>query len=473
MAYAEQLVKSWRACWYVPGKKTPDKLSGFATKKEAERYANEQEVEARRRGTVRSDASQMLFRDWVEEWYSGLDLEPSTMRNYRSVITNHLLRQWGDWKMRDLANADSAIAAWKRDLNAAYAEGTVNGIMGKLFTVFADAAEQGIIHRNPASAKRRRGRLAPKRQRHRESRKEEFTDPLGAFLIAERSAVLSGRDDEFVLITAMYWFGLRWGEAIGLTHECVNTSFHLRRQLYEHPRKQFYWKSPKSGSERLLDVPPFLIDLLARQAREGSRKEDADGLCPCGEGLAAEYRHEAGIHLFTGTDGSAHQRANPFRTNVFAPAAQGQYYAGLKAAFPVYYTDAADPWSIVPTGKGVRHPAAPAGQWDPVCEGLTPHGLRHSHRVLLEELGTPKVLMDDRMGHVDASTSARYSHVTHGMRSVLVEGLQERWEDAVSKRAGMDLEARVPVVRALLESHSRSAPDAKPRRRGAGRGMVA
>ncbi|TDE03100.1 hypothetical protein E1269_20805 [Jiangella asiatica] len=33
------------------------------------------------------------------------------------------------------------------------------------------------------------------------------TDPLGATLIAERAALLAGRDDEFVAVTVQYWTG--------------------------------------------------------------------------------------------------------------------------------------------------------------------------------------------------------------------------------------------------------------------------
>lgn len=55
----------------------------------------------------------------------------------------------------------------------------------------------------------------------------------------------------------------------------------------------------------------------------------------------------------------------------------------------------------------------------PIKDRLTRHGLRHGHRTLMEELGTPKVLMDDRMGHEDGSVGARYAHVTDSMRALL------------------------------------------------------
>jgi hypothetical protein len=52
--------------------------------------------------------------------------------------------------------------------------------------------------------------------------------------------------------------------------------------------------------------------------------------------------------------------------------------------------------------------------------------LRHTYKTLMEELGTPGKLMDERMGHEDGSVPARYSHVTAPMRQQLLDGLTER-----------------------------------------------
>ncbi|MGW9637486.1 tyrosine-type recombinase/integrase [Nocardiopsis alba] len=462
MPYAEKLVRSWRACWYIPGRKNAVKKSGFPTKKAAEDYAEEQEVDARR-GRPRTDSHQLTFREWVMEWHSGLDLEPASMRSYTSIIQNHLIPQWGSWKMKDLEVADQAISVWKQGLHSEYLYSTANGISGKLYTALADAMDQGIIHRNPASTNRRRGKIAPKRKRKQEARYEHITDPLGAFFIAERVAYLSGRDDEFVLVMAIFWLGLRWGETTGLTRESANTTFRLGRQLYEHPGKRWYWKEPKAGSERDLDVPPFLVDLLDYQARHVRHPEATGPWCPCGNELEERYRHEPGITLFAGIDeGDFHQKASPFRHQYFYPAARGEFYGGTSQAAPVALANPEDPWSVLPTGKGIKRPSEPKGTWDPICADMTVHGLRHSHRALLEEVGTPKVLMDDRMGHADPSNSARYSHVVPSMRRELVARLQERWSETLDARITMNLESPVPLVKRLLETHSRSTPDLAP-----------
>jgi integrase len=61
--------------------------------------------------------------------------------------------------------------------------------------------------------------------------------------------------------------------------------------------------------------------------------------------------------------------------------------------------------------------------------GLTPHGLRHTHKILIKELGTPGKLTDERMGHEDGSVQPRYSHITAVMRGQLVP---RRPDDAVA-----------------------------------------
>jgi len=39
--------------------------------------------------------------------------------------------------------------------------------------------------------------------------------PLQALLVAERAALLSGRDEDFTMVVTIGYTGLRWGETIG------------------------------------------------------------------------------------------------------------------------------------------------------------------------------------------------------------------------------------------------------------------
>jgi hypothetical protein len=72
----------------------------------------------------------------------------------------------------------------------------------------------------------------------------------------------------------------------------------------------------------------------------------------------------------------------------------------------------------------------------------------------MEDLGTEKVLMDERMGHIDGSISARYTHVTPGMRERLKGGLTEQWETALDARRGLHPRSPVAVLDRLLRARA-------------------
>jgi hypothetical protein len=88
----------------------------------------------------------------------------------------------------------------------------------------------------------------------------------------------------------------------------------------------------------------------------------------------------------------------------------------------------------------------------PIASGLTPHGLRYSHKTLMDELGVPPKLMDERMGHDDGSVQARYSLVTGEMRRRFLEDLTAVWLAAVEARQRLNPSSSVVVLDRLLRS---------------------
>lgn len=78
--------------------------------------------------------------------------------------------------------------------------------------------------------------------------------------------------------------------------------------------------------------------------------------------------------------------------------------------------------------------------------------MRHTHRTVMEDLGTAKVLMGERMGHIDGSVSARYAHVTPGMRRRLMGGLTEQWEASLDARLVLSPGSLVSSLDALLRA---------------------
>jgi hypothetical protein len=149
----------------------------------------------------------------------------------------------------------------------------------------------------------------------------------------------------------------------------------------------------------------------------------------------------------TGT-AAAHYRRIGFATWLFQPTATGRYpMKAPKPARPVPVT--ADPWPGVPVrGRNAANRAEAC--WLPIAPGLTPHGLRHSYKTLMVELGTPSTVMDDQMGHSDGSVQARYAHATSDMVRRLLDGLTAVWESALEARRQLSPGSAVMVLDKLL-----------------------
>jgi integrase len=148
-----------------------------------------------------------------------------------------------------------------------------------------------------------------------------------------------------------------------------------------------------------------------------------------------------------------HWRRNGFATWLFQPAATGSY--PRKAPRPVQPVPVvADPWPGVPVrGRGAAGRADAC--WVPIAPGLTPHGLRHSYKTLMIELGTPATLMDAQMGHADGSVQALYSHITPEMIRRLLDGLTKIWEVALDARRELNPRSPVTVLDRLLQERQR------------------
>jgi hypothetical protein len=108
-----------------------------------------------------------------------------------------------------------------------------------------------------------------------------------------------------------------------------------------------------------------------------------------------------------------------------------------------------EPWPGVPV-RGRAAAARADACWMPVAPGLTPHGLRHSHKTHMDELGVPAKLADERMGHEDGSVRARYSHITADMRRTLLDGLTGLWLTALDQRRAMSPRSPVAALDRLL-----------------------
>lgn len=115
MAYAEKRGNLWRARWEAPDGHLASQ-SGFESKTDAVEYGRDQEAAIRNRTYVDPRAS-MTVTQWVNVWFPSLDLELSTLDNYRYFVEVHILPHFGDWELRALEQAPEEIMKWERNLS--------------------------------------------------------------------------------------------------------------------------------------------------------------------------------------------------------------------------------------------------------------------------------------------------------------------------------------------------------------------
>ncbi len=125
MAYAEKRGKRWRARYKRPDgtwatASCDDAGRPFLSKQAAEDWGDDQESAIRRGTWLDPRAGDITLAEWAGRWWEGLDLAPSTMRNYRRHLDEHVLPEFGARALADIFRTD--IDAWqKRERKAGYA----------------------------------------------------------------------------------------------------------------------------------------------------------------------------------------------------------------------------------------------------------------------------------------------------------------------------------------------------------------
>jgi integrase len=436
----------------------------------------------------------MLLEEWIDIWVTMLgDIEPTTIAKYKYLVEGHILPQFQGRELGSLTFEE--IEAWESEIprrisarGRPYARSVATGARSLLITILGDAVHAKKITWNPAE--RRRGRRGKMRAAGRSASTtgqptSNVITPVQALCVAERCALLSGRDIDFVMNVFAAWTGTRWGELMAveggnpadapvrLTDDGIST-YALDWQLRELGgvvRKS----PPKDGSYRVLDLPPFLAGLtrwaIDNRLESCSCLRDRGGrpACKGDDPTPAAY-------LFLGVRGG-HPRRSNYADDFLTPAAEGLSPARQGSRRPVYVT--AEPWPGIPIRKGNRRTRAAdlaAGTWPDLTGKLKPHDYRHTHSTWLDESGLPKVIQMDRRGHAMPGMDRVYAHVTTDMREQLCVVLEGLWAKALEQRHSMSDRSAVPLLNDILAGRKclpspdpSTGPDGRQSRRSAGR----
>jgi hypothetical protein len=285
VAYAEKRGKGpqpWRVKYKLPGG-MEDSESGFKTKAAALAWGRDQEARIREGRWADPNAGNIAVSEWIDRWLSMQDVGISTENNREYLIRRYLRPAWGSSPLNSLST--ELITRWENGLPArtGISRRTARDARSLLCTILGDAAaaKPPLIPYNPALRPRNRGRRTGRRLDRGPQR--VWATPLQALLVAERAALLSGRDEDFTMVLTMGYTGLRWGETIGLELDFARPSeIQVEWQLRE-VNGRFYRLPPKDDSYRStswepclpVDLPGFLADLIASQIDAGPRQKCA------------------------------------------------------------------------------------------------------------------------------------------------------------------------------------------------------
>lgn len=341
------------------GKRKQKKKRGFKTKKEAEKYLNEQ-LNALDKGTY-FEAKDILFGEYLDYWlenYAKPNTAARTLEGYHYMITQHLKPSLGNIKITKLHPFH---------LQEYYSQKLVNGkIDGEglspqsvkhhhrlIHKVLKDAVKWQFLARNVAEA------VTPPKTKKVEMHTWN-NDQVKVFLeIAKTSPYYP------VYKTAIYT-GMRRGEILGLRWQDVdfdNLVISVRQSLQEVRGVGLTFKEPKSGKGRSITI----TTTLAKELKKLYKQQLTDKLL------------------------------------------LGQIYQDLDLVFAQVNGKPLQPTEM---SRNYRKMVDKSG-----LPYIRFHDLRHTHATLLLQQGVHPKVVSERLGHSTISiTMDIYTHVLPNMQ---------------------------------------------------------
>ncbi len=246
----ERVLSSWYYDFYDIFKKRHQK-SGFRTKPEAERA----EAEARNKYNLAKDfnlSKTIKFREIIDkfqELYADVNLKPSTAKGYKNHFEKHIKPYFRDIKFIDVEQL--VIQGFiKEKIKEGLSPKSINHLLTTMGTVFNWAINSGYGVMNPVQ---RIKRLKVSKDEMKFLTKEQIK-------ILLEEAEKTYPDFYPLLLTAIY-SGMRRGEILGLTWDCVDfkqNQIKVNKSLYKGTLAE-----PKTGfSKRTIYMPRFVIQQL-------------------------------------------------------------------------------------------------------------------------------------------------------------------------------------------------------------------
>lgn len=221
------------------------------------------------------EPNRMTLSEWLDQWSADyfVGLKPLTVSSYTSCIQNHLKPGLGAVRLQDLDTRTIqrfynglGVPVSNRD---ALSPKTVANIHGVLHAALQQAVANRYIPFNPSDATK-----LPRIEAHEIKPLDEVETKL--FWQAVKG-------DSFEnLFKVTFLTGMRQGEALGLTWDCVDFeqgSILINKQLQKEKKVdgQFHLVSLKNDKPRKLTPAPLVMQLLKERKLEQQEQQEKAG----------------------------------------------------------------------------------------------------------------------------------------------------------------------------------------------------
>jgi integrase len=351
----------WQARHPDPSGKLVSAPTTFSTRGDASRYLARIQSDLERGHWHDRRLGRITFAEWVDRWLaSNPSKRSTTLARDATVLRTHAVPVLGERPMASITPADIKVLV--DEMASRLAPDTVRTNLAVVRAVFNAAVDAEILARSPVRAIR----TAKAEPRDRPTLTMEEILRL-ADSIGERYRSL-------VLVGAI--LGLRWSEAIGVRVSDVDflrRALTVSQTISEVEGRLSVAPTKSRKSRRMMSVPQFVIDELARHA--------------------AAYDRSGNELFFVGPKGGPLRRS--FASRTFTPAVAA---AGI----------------------------------DP---RVTFHGLRHVAASLMVEAGVHPRVIQQRLGHATARLSMElYAHVPEVADRDVAQQLDEQHRRATTER---------------------------------------
>ena len=205
------------------------------------------------------DLKNITLAQWTDRWLTQYcsSVKKSTLASYKSAVDNHIVRVFRDKKLIDVTDDDVQMFVLSMEQGVGLDEElkakTIKNIHGVLHKCLQTAFELKMIPYNPA--------------KHTKLPRTNKTViyPLDNAQIEMFLKAILGHRFETIYKLALFT-GMRQGEIIGLTKDCINFDegyIRLYRQLcFDKKRKVYYLDSLKNSRPRVIYPTEAVMEMM-------------------------------------------------------------------------------------------------------------------------------------------------------------------------------------------------------------------